>query len=114
MSKIKSPNTSLLLPTPTIAKVLPNPDQENQTTPIFEESGAPFSISLYNITGSYHISILQSPFEEIRQKAEKFFLEKLNLDQESACKLKVRITTPRFANPDQSSQTFPLSFCTNQ
>lgn len=110
MSNVKSPSTTLILPTPT----LPNPDQENQTTTIYYQKDAPFAITLSNVTGAYLISILQSPFEEVRQIAETAFLEKLNIDKVAACKLKVNITTMRFANPDQAGQTFHLSFCPNQ
>lgn len=109
MSNVKSPSTSLILPTPT----LPDPNKENQVTPIYEEKDAPFAITLSNVTGAYLITILKSPFEENRLKAEQYFLEKLNIDKEAACKLKVNLGTMRFANPDQAGQTFHLSFCPN-
>lgn len=103
-------NTSLIVPTSTPS--VPDPYEANGTKKIFVETDSPFSITQDLATGAYLISIVQSPFEEVRLKAEAFFLEKLNIDKEAACKLKVNITTMRFANPNQAGQTFPLSFCT--
>ena len=105
-------NTSLVIPTPTLS--VPDPYETNGTKKIFVENNAPFTITQDLATSAYLISIVQSPFEEVRQKAEVAFLEKLNIDKEAACKLKVNITTMRFANPNQAGQTFPLSFCAAQ
>lgn len=63
-------------------------------------------------TKSFLISILASPFEDMRKKAEEKFLEKLKVDKETACKLDVGITTPSFVNLTESGQTYKLSFCT--
>lgn len=60
------------------------------------------------------LSILSSPFEEIRQKAELEFLKSLGIPQEEACKLDAEITTPSFANPEQSGKIYRLSFCKNK
>jgi hypothetical protein len=103
-------NTSLVIPTP--SQSVPNPYLANGTKKIFVEADSPFNITQDLATNAYLISIVRSPFEEVRQKAETTFLEKLNITKEDACNLKVLITTMRFANPDQAGQTFHLSFCT--
>jgi len=61
--------------------------------------------------GQFLISILKSPFEEMRQKAEQKFLEITQANENTACQLNTIITTPFFANPDLAGQTFYLSFC---
>ncbi len=73
-----------------------NPDFEIIFLPKFEE---------------FLISINGSPFEEKRQKAEEELLGKLSISQEEACKLNVRIITPRHINPQESQQDYKLSFC---
>ncbi len=57
------------------------------------------------------ISILGSPFNSVRKKAEARFLTNLNISQEQACKLKVQVSTPNFANPDYAGRKYVLSFC---
>jgi len=60
---------------------------------------------------SFLISINTAPFEEARKKAEQSFLSLIESSESVACKLKVEIVTPNFANPEFSGQKFPLSFC---
>ena len=57
------------------------------------------------------ISVTKSPFEKSRERAEKTFLEMAQTDEDTACQLKVAITTPYYANPDLVGKSFPLSFC---
>ena len=59
----------------------------------------------------YLISVLGSPFEKYRQEAENELLNALRIDTRSACQLKIVITTPFFANPDESGRYYKLSFC---
>lgn len=57
------------------------------------------------------ITILSSPFEQVRKEGELEFLKVLGISQEDACKLTVEVNTTQFANPDFSGTAFPLSFC---
>ncbi|MFH1971552.1 MAG: hypothetical protein ABIJ05_04180 [Patescibacteria group bacterium] len=70
-----------------------------------------FQILYFSKENEFLISILGSPFEESRQEAEKEFLKQLNINEEKACQLKVIISTPNFANPNESGQNYKLSFC---
>lgn len=76
---------------------------------VINESG--YQILYLKEFDQFLISILQSPFETIRQEAEKEFLRITQAEKDTACQLDVVITTPRFANPDLAGQTFYLSFC---
>jgi len=60
---------------------------------------------------TFYISITGSDFEKIKNIAEEKFLQLLGIKASEACKLKVYITTPFFANPDKSGTTYKLSFC---
>lgn len=57
------------------------------------------------------ISILSSPFEELRNEAEQRLISDLEIQPQEACSLNVFITTPDFANPDFSGKAYGLSFC---
>lgn len=57
------------------------------------------------------ISILGSPFEELRIEAEQKLISDLGITTAEACLLNVVITTPAFANPDFSGKPYKLSFC---
>lgn len=57
------------------------------------------------------ITVLGSPFEEIRNEAEKEFLNVLGVSESDACKLTVEVNTTEFANPEFSGTAFSLSFC---
>jgi len=57
------------------------------------------------------ISIQKSPFEEWRQKAEEEFLQITKAEKRIACQLNVVVSTPQFANPEESGKIFPPSFC---
>lgn len=70
-----------------------------------------FQIIYFSKENEFLISVLGSPFEEKRQEAEKEFLKQLNIVEEKACQLKVVISTPTFANPNESGQNYRLSFC---
>lgn len=61
--------------------------------------------------GQFLISILKSPFEPLREKAEKKFREITQADKDTLCQMNVVVTTPSFANPDLAGKIFPLSFC---
>lgn len=59
----------------------------------------------------FMISILASPFTEIRLEAEQDFLSQLNITKQEACSLNVIIVTQSFVNPDYSDKSYKLSFC---
>ncbi len=106
ISNLKSPSTSLLIPTPT-----PDPYTVNGTKKIYVDDGAPYSITANKDSSYYKILITKSPFQKYRLEAEQKLLDELKLSQKKACALDVEITTPRFANPDEAGQVYKLSFC---
>jgi len=60
----------------------------------------------------FYVSITSYPFDENRIKAEDNFLAALGIEKkEEACKLKVDITTPMYANPDKAGEVYRLSWC---
>jgi hypothetical protein len=64
--------------------------------------------------GDYFIiSIDAHGFLEWRPKAEQAFLTVLGISKEDACRLQLRMITPRWANPDYADNDYPLSFCEN-
>ena len=70
-----------------------------------------YSVSYLPKVGKFMISILTSPFEQIRLQAEQDLLVNLQISEIQACKLDISISTPLFANPDFSGQQYRLSFC---
>lgn len=67
---------------------------------------------VYYSRGDYFLlSINNSPFEETRKKSEKELLDILKINESEACKLKIRIITPQWVNPDFADQDYPFSFC---
>lgn len=59
----------------------------------------------------FNITVLGSPFTQARKAAEIKFIETLGINTETACKLNVVVSTPYFANPNESGQSYGLSFC---
>lgn len=70
-----------------------------------------FDIFYFKIDDTFLITITTSPFADKRNEAEQSFLEKMEIDEETACKLRVVITTPEFVNPEEATKNYPLSFC---
>lgn len=70
-----------------------------------------YQIIYHKNLDQFMISILKSPFEDIRQIAEQEFLQITQADVATVCKLDAVVTTPYFANPDLAGKIFPLSFC---
>ena len=67
---------------------------------------------VYFAKGDYFLlSINNSPFDDVRKKSEQELIKILNINQEEACKLKIRIYTPYRVNPDFAYKDYPLSFC---
>lgn len=67
--------------------------------------GYVYDINLFTIT------IISSPFSEIKPAAETQFVKELGISQEDACKLPVQVQTPYFVNYEESQQVYKLSFC---
>ncbi len=97
---LKDKQGNLLVSADTLKQHLLVNESEYQI--IYQERGDIFIISL-NAT----------PFNDIRDKAEKRFLALTQASPTVVCKLNVKIVTPQWANPNFSYQTFPLSFCRN-
>ena len=70
-----------------------------------------YHITYFSKEDQFLISILASPFEEVRKVAEIDFIQTLGIDKETACKIGVIITTPSFANKDEAGKNYNLSFC---
>jgi hypothetical protein len=98
-------NTEVPSPTPFSPQVI-NPQGD---TVIYED--ADMQIEFIPQRNQYLISVLGSPFGVVRTKAEVKILEVTKLTQDQICGYDVVVTTPRFANPDFSGQSFGLSFC---
>ncbi|MEK7129589.1 MAG: hypothetical protein AAB803_01085 [Patescibacteria group bacterium] len=85
------------MPTSTVRQV----DMKKQT----------YDITYVPSLDEYAIVVYGSPFEPARKEAERAFLQKLGVAPEQACRLKVTVSTPVFVNPEESKQTYGLSFC---
>lgn len=70
-----------------------------------------YQIVYFPKTKEFIVSITDSPFNEIKQRAEKDLVSRLGVEKEEACKFNVVITTPRFANPEEAGKVYKLSFC---
>ena len=100
-------------PSPSIFPI-PSPvyfDPTKHQALIYEDPQKNYSINEIQSNKSYQIVIIGSPFSTYRNEAENAFLSLLKISKDQACKMKVSVTTPYFANPDESGQTYPLSFC---
>jgi len=84
-------------------------DKENDTFILTNKSD--YQIIYFKKNDEFLISILKSPFEQLRKTAEKEFFEMTESDKAIICQLNVVITTPLFANPELAGQIFRLSFC---
>lgn len=70
-----------------------------------------YQILYFSEEDEFLISVLSSPFEQARSRAELDFLNKLEINKNQACQLKVNISTPNFVNPNESGKNYKLSFC---
>ncbi len=77
------------------------------------EQNENFSIVYFSSDKSFIITILSQPLEQNRQLAEEEFLNKLQIQQTDACKLKVSLTVPASVNSQLAGQDYGLSFCPN-
>jgi len=70
-----------------------------------------YQLVYFSKEDQYLISILSSPFDDIRDEAEKKFVEVLETDKETACILNVVVSSPYNINPAQGAKKFGLSWC---
>lgn len=70
-----------------------------------------YQIVFFSNEQQFLISILDSPFDEVRKQAEKEFLKELGISRGEACTMNVLITTPGYANPENAGRNYRLSFC---
>ena len=73
-----------------------------------------FQVVYLSAGNQFIITILYSPFPQVREQAEKSFLQSLGITRKSACLLNVSVGTPKFANPSYAGKSYPLSFCGNK
>jgi hypothetical protein len=59
----------------------------------------------------FQISILATPFSQIRLEAENKLLDILGIDKTMVCRLNVEISTPYWVNPDYSDAIYKPTFC---
>lgn len=85
--------------------------KEVPTNEVVNISTDEYRISYFPDEDLYSISILKSPFEIYREKAEDAFLKELDLKEFEACKLNVTISAPRFVDSEVSVKSLKLSFC---
>jgi hypothetical protein len=72
---------------------------------------ANFSLLFSEADNSYSIAILAEPVAGNRMEASKYFLELLQIDETTACGLKVYLGTVASVNQTLSGKNLGLSFC---
>lgn len=111
----KENTTPTITATPTpIPTLFPSPtffDSKKYQGLIYQDPNGNFQISYISSTKEYSLLILGYPFTQFRTEAENTFVSLLKTTNTEACKLNVSVSTPYFANPDESGKTYPLSFC---
>ena len=95
----------------TVKNITKEPVRENTSGDIQFDSTSSYEFTYFKPEDRFLISITGSPFERVRLEAEASFVSQLGIDKAAACKLRVSITTPAFANPDEAGNTYSLSFC---
>lgn len=77
-----------------------------------EASQIPYYETLYDPQkNEFQILLFEFPLADTRLRAEKYFLEKLNITQEQACMLKVFVQVTPGASESLAWQNLGLSFC---
>ena len=104
-----SPESSL--PIPTIAPFVPGSAEYIAQKEIVKDPQKEFTIVYDPNSDLYIISILNKPFDTIRLLAEQELVKSLKISEQDACKLKVSIGSPHFANPEQTETFTTFSFC---
>jgi len=78
---------------------------------LFNPEKKNYKVFYFPETQQFNISIVSSPFDQVRKTAEEDFFQMMGSDRDFVCSLNVVITTPRFANPNQAGGSYKLSFC---
>ncbi|MBI2573951.1 MAG: hypothetical protein HYV78_00965 [Candidatus Wildermuthbacteria bacterium] len=84
-------------------------DKDAEEYQLVKTSG--YSIVYQKKFDLFIISITGTPFAQIKEQAEQDFLALTESSPQTACRLKVKISTPLYANPEFAGKNFPLSFC---
>ena len=72
-----------------------------------------YSISYFSVDQGFIITLKNSNLQKARDLAEADFLKQLNLDQISACNLKVTLNVPWSIGFDAAGVNYGLSFCSS-
>lgn len=80
---------------------------------ITAEKNAGFNIAYFKNDQSFLITLEAEPLKQNRQLAEQELLKMLQIDEQSACRLKVSLVVPYEISPDLSGKDYGLSFCPN-
>lgn len=84
----------------------------NYVDPTREDAAVPrYVIEFIDSTGYFSISLLQEPIGEVRQDAERFLQQQLNLPHEDMCRLKYMISVPNRINQSYAGYDLRFSFC---
>lgn len=70
-----------------------------------------FQILYYTADSSFFITLLKTPLEATRQKAETELLNKLGISKEDACRLRVAVGAPYWVDEVRGGEELGLSFC---
>lgn len=73
-----------------------------------------FQIVYIHTDGSFLLSILKSPFHDIKARAENAFLKRLGIGRPAGCRLDVKTSTLNAINPEESNKIYALPFCALQ
>ncbi len=78
---------------------------------ITAEKSAGFSIAYFKNDQSFLITLEAEPLKQNRLLAEQELLKMLQIDEQSACRLKVSLVIPYEISPALSGKDYGLSFC---
>lgn len=87
------------------------PLEKNGTGDVLFAQDAEYQLVYLPTFQEFNITVLASPFEQVRTRAEEAFLASLGISKEDACRLNVTLGTIFAINPNESGTTYDLSFC---
>jgi hypothetical protein len=111
-----SPNTEHRTPN-TTSTPTPPPNTEYQipnTTPpviLYSPPDKTYQLVFVPQHNQYVISILKTPFEDVRKQVEPDILNQLRVSSADACKLNVMISSPYFVTGTKTPTYTKFSFC---
>jgi hypothetical protein len=74
-------------------------------------SAVPYIIVYIDATNYFNIVLNEEPLRNVREKAQKYLQEKLDLTEAELCKLKYMVSVPYSVNQEFSSVSLGFSFC---